>query len=425
MELFTTFKKDYLNYLISIIFPSIISGISVPIFKHILGPEKYGYFSIWLNAILILVAVLSAWISQSVLRFYQESENKQVFTQKTIMICLKTQLLFFLPVFFVAYFFSNEIITSVLSVLLLIVISHQFSVLAIIQSGFLSKKVIWSELLRTTSFFVISIYLLKFTKIIFIHSLLLSSLISYFLSLIYLALQLKRKWIKTEKSISLAIDFKLLASFFKYGAPMSLWFIFFYLLSYIDKIFMLKFCGPVFQGNYQAIFDLIYKSIGIIISPVTTSLFPILVLAYQNSNTFEIKKLLKKILFFEIIALTVTTFMYWLFGADLLLHILKINPTSTYKWIGFIVLLTGFIWQFSVLINKKFELKKQSKILLFVIIVSFLAQMLFYFLFQKNKSPLIFPLGFLFSALMYLFLISFTELITILKQKLNPNFSSL
>lgn len=117
--------------------------------------------------------------------------------------------------------------------------------------------------------------------------------------------------------------------------------------------------------------------------------------------------------------------MYWLFGADLLLHILKINPTSTYKWIGFIVLLTGFIWQFSVLINKKFELKKQSKILLFVIIVSFLAQMLFYFLFQKNKSPLIFPLGFLFSALMYLFLISFTELITILKQKLNPNFSSL
>jgi len=425
MELFKTFKKDYFNYLISIIFPSIISGISVPIFKHILGPENYGYFSIWLNAILILVAVLSSWISQSVLRFYQESENKQAFIQKTIMICLKTQLLFFLPVFIVAYFFSNEIFTSILSVLLLIVISHQFSVLAIIQSGFLSKKVIWSELLRTTSFFVISIYLLKFTKIIFIHSLLLSSLISYFISLIYLALQLKRKWINNQKPISLVIDFKLFSSFFKYGAPMSLWFIFFYLLSYIDKIFMLKFCGPVFQGNYQAIFDLIYKSIGIIISPVTTSLFPILVLAYQNSNTLEIKKLLKKILIFEIVALIITSFMYWIFGANLLLHILKINSTSTYKWIGFIVLLTGFIWQFSMLIHKKFELKKQSKVLLLIIFVSFLVQLLFYFLFQKYKSPLVFPLGFLFSALTYFFLISFGELIAIFKQKFNLNLSIL
>ncbi len=425
MELFKTFKKDYFNYLISIIFPSIISGISVPIFKHILGPENYGYFSIWLNAILILVAVLSSWISQSVLRFYQESENKQAFIQKTIMICLKTQLLFFVPAFLVAYFFSNEIITSVLSVLLLIVISHQFSVLAIIQSGFLSKKVIWSELLRTTSFFVISIFLLTYTKIIFIQSLLLSTLISYFLSLIYLFIQLKRKWIKNEISNSLIIDFKLLSSFLKYGAPMSLWFIFFYLLSYVDKIFMLKFCGPVFQGNYQAIFDLIYKSIGIIISPVTTSLFPILVLAYQNSNTIEIKKLLKKILIFEMAALIITSFMYWVFGANLLLHILKINPTNTYKWIGFIVLLTGFIWQFSMLIHKKFELKKQSKVLLLLIFVSFTAQLLFYFLFQNYNSPLIFPLGFLLSALMYLFLISFGELITILKQKRNPNFSIL
>jgi len=425
MELFKTFKKDYLNYLLSIIFPSIISGISVPIFKHILGPEKYGYFSIWLNAILIVVAVLSAWISQSVLRFYQEAENKQAFIQKTIMICLKTQLLFLLPAFLAAYFFSNEIITSILSVLLLIVSSHQFSVLAIIQSGFLSKKVIWSELLRTLSFFIISVYLLTFTKIIFIHSLLFSSLISYFLSLIYLAFQLKRKWINNLKSNSYEFDFKLLSSFFKYGVPMSLWFIFFHLLSYIDKIFMLKFFGPIYQGNYQAIFDLIYKSIGIIISPVTTSIYPILVLSYQNSNTHEIKKLLKKILLFEIIALTITTFMYWLFGADLLLHILKINPTITYKWIGFIVLLTGFIWQFAMLIHKKFELKKQSKILLALIIISFLTQMLFYFLFQKSQSPIIFPLGFLFSALMYLFLISFTELISILKQKLNPNISIL
>jgi O-antigen/teichoic acid export membrane protein len=253
----------------------------------------------------------------------------------------------------------------------------------------------------------------------------LSSLISYLISLIYLALQLKRKWIKSEKSIPFAIDFKLLTSFFKYGAPMSLWFIFYYLLSYIDKLFMLKYCGPVFQGNYQAIFDLIFKSIGIIISPVTTSLFPILVLAYQNSNTNEIKKLLKKILFFELIALTITTFMYWLFGADLLLNILKINPSITYKWIGFIVLLTGFIWQFAVLIHKKYELKKQSKILLLIITIAFITQMIFYFLFQKNNSPLIFPLGFLLSAVMYLFLISFTELMTILKQKLNPNFGSL
>src|SRR6185312_9547600 len=98
MDLFSRFKKDYFNYLVSIILPALISGISIPVFKHLLGAEGYGKFSIWLNAVLIITAVSSGWITQSIIRLFPASENKYSFSKNAIKLSIETQLLFFAPV---------------------------------------------------------------------------------------------------------------------------------------------------------------------------------------------------------------------------------------------------------------------------------------------------------------------------------------
>lgn len=416
MDLFSRFKKDYFNYLISIIFPALISGLSIPVFKHLLGAEGYGKFSIWLNAILLVTAILSGWIAQSIIRFFPASHHKYSFSKKAITLSIKTQFIFFIPVFLVTWYIGHNMLLAFLCSLVLLTTSIQFTILPIIQSSFLSKKIISSETIRVFSYVSCAVFLLNLTGISYLYSLFIAAFVSYSFSLFYLINQSFKFFREqdvlkndTEESIHLV------RKFFRYGAPLSLWLVFAYLLSYVDKLFMFKYSGVEIQGNYQAIFDLLFRGISLIISPIVTSLFPILTAAYVKGDNSEIRKLLKRIIIYELNGFVIVSILYWWFGADLLLYVLKTPKTGTFKLMGFIVICGTFVWQLAILVQKRFELQLKSFFLLLMVAIAFLAQVSFYLILKKYNIALLYPLGFLLSSIVYLLLISFTELITFSK----------
>lgn len=412
MDLFSKFRKDYFNYLISIILPALISGVSIPVFKHLLGSKGYGNFSIWFNAILILSAILSGWITQSILLFYPSSNNKSSFSKGALILSGRTQLVFFIPILTVTWYISHDILLAILCSLVLMATSIQFTILPIIQSGFLSKKIIFSEFIRIVTYVTMAILFLKFSGFSYLYSLFIAAIAGYSISLFYLIKQARKFFITQEFDGMNKFDQKfLLKKFFNYGAPLSLWFVFSYLLTYVDKLFMLKHFGGEVQGNYQAIFDLLSKSIVLIISPVITSLFPILTSAYSSGNKSEIRRLLKKIILLEIGGFVLASFLYWWFGADLLLRVLKTPDIFTFRLMGFIVIAGTFTWQIAILVQKRFELKLRSLYLLGMIIIAFTSQVIFYLLFKNFNNQLLYPFGFLLSAFVYLFLISISEVI--------------
>jgi|SRR5690348_1455001 len=416
MDLFLKFKKDYFNYLISIILPALISGISIPLFKHVLGASGYGNFSLWFNAVLILTSTLSGWISQSIILFYPSSNNKRSFSNKALLLSLRTQLLFLVPCFLIVWLISGDVFFAFLFSIALIFTSLQFSVLPIIQSGFLSRKIIFSELIRIVSYVGFALLLLKFSGLKNLYSLFIAIIIAYAFSLLYLLRQSARFFENIELGrITKKELIELFRKFFSYGAPLSLWFVFSYLLSYTDKLFILKNFGGEVQGNYQAIFDLLSKSIILIISPVVTSLFPILTSAYTSGNKNEIRNLLKKLIFYEAGGFALVSLLYWLFGADVLFIILKIPDTIIFKWMGFIVISATFTWQIAILVQKRFELKLRSLYLLSMVMIAFFVQIIFYIIFKNYNNPLLYPLGYLLATIIYLFLISVSELVTISK----------
>lgn len=411
MNLFFNFKKDYFNYLVSIILPALISGISIPVFKHILGAEGYGQFSLWFNAVLIFTAVLSGWVFQSIIRFYPTSNNGPLFSQQAIKITLITQLIFFIPVVVVIYFISNDIMLAILCGLALSVTCFQFTVLAIIQSSFLSKKVIFSEVIRVVSYMLVALALLLLFGVHYLYALFISVCLSYLVSVIYLLNQLTNIFGRQATIYKSEVTIKpMVRQFLKYGAPLSLWFVFAYLLTYIDKLFILSNLGGQAQGNYQAIFDLLSRSITILISPVVTSIFPLLTSSYEKGDRNEIRRLLQRVILLEAGSLILAVVAYWIFGASLLSYILKTPDTFQYKLMGVIIITATFIWQIGILIQKRFELKKKSLYLLFMVIIAFLVQCGFYFITKQNSSPLIYPLGFLVAAVVYVLLISLSEI---------------
>lgn len=416
MDLFARFKQDYFNYLISFILPAIVTGISIPVFKRILGSEGYGVFAIWSNAALITVAILAGWITNSILRFYAANENKAVFVRKAIRLSFYTQLSVVIPSILILRYFSGDWLFSVFFSFALLSIALQFTVAAVCQAGFLSKKIMFMETIRVGSYVSLALLLLLFSDIYYLYVLFFATVVGYVSSAIYLYKQLtKASLISNNDEDKNRFDRPLAKKFFAYGAPFSFWFVFSFLLAYIDKVFMSKNIGPEVQGNYQAIFDIISRAITILIYPVITSLFPILTKAFENGELIAIKKLLKKIMLYEIAGFAITSALYWLFGAKLLLLILKTPDTFNYRLMGFIIIAGTFIWQMAIVIQKHFELKLKSFLLLRMVTVAFAVQLSLYLFLGNSTNQLLYPLGYLASAIVYLILVSYSEFKILLK----------
>ena len=411
MDLFARFKKDYFNYLLSVILPALIMGLSIPVLKHLLGAQGYGTFSIWLNAVLLCTALMNGWITQSVLRFASTSSDKKLFSKQATTISRTTQFIIFIPTIFTVWFISRDLILALLFAAGSFVTAMQFSVTAVSQSGFLSKKNIYSETIRVVSY-ILSALLMLWLHIHFLYALFMAFIFSYLLAALYLSWQVQRASTtrETKKSSSEGNTLALAKRFFKYGAPLSGWFVFSYLTTYIDKLFIIKNLGLELQGNYQAMFDLLARTLVVVISPVTTSLFPLVTLAYKKNEVVEIKKILKKIILFEVAACIAISILYWCFGAGILFHILKIPETPNFKMTGFLIIVGTFAWLIGSVVHKGFELRLQSFFLLKAVVISFVVQLIIYLVFQHHNTIILYPLGYFVSGLLYIFLILAVEL---------------
>jgi O-antigen/teichoic acid export membrane protein len=421
MDLLSRFKKDYFNYLISIILPALIAGISVPLFKHLLGSKGYGEFSIYYNATLIGSAITTGWITQSIYRFYPSIKNKKIFAKFSISISNKTQLLFFLPLLFFVWYTKNDLLLGILICLAIFMNSMQFSYIAITQSSFLSRKTIYSESIRTVSYIILALIFLLIIPADYLYVLFIANIISFSLSVFYLHRQTRQFFLqnnsKDDKGLTRS---KLTRQFLHYGGPLSMWVVFSYLLPYVDKLLILHNLGSQAQGNYQAIFDLLSRGLTVLISPVIISLYPLLSHAYEKSENTEIKQLMMRIILLEVGAFFVSAILYWWFGADLLFIILKVPNTSAYRLMGFVVLAGTFVWQIAMVIHQKYVLKLKSRYLLFIIAIAFFVQLIFYWFARKSDDPIIYPLGYLIAASMYLFFVSISHLSTILRSLFIP-----
>lgn len=419
MDLFSRFKKDYLNYLVSIVIPVIITSLSIPLFKQILGAEGYGNFSITFNSVLLCTAILSGWIWPSILRYFPSSNNKKSFTRQAMLLSVIAQSIFFLPVLLTVWYLKADFLTALFFALALFITSLQFSLLALGQSVFLSKKSIRYELIRAVTYITSALLLLKFTGINYMYSLFSAIIFSYLLSFIYLLKQIRKKLssdYQTEKNAAAENLGTMFKQFISYGGPLALWFVFASLITLIDKFFILNTLGAEVQGNYQAMFDFLSKSITIIITPIIISLFPLLTAAFEMGQKDEIKRLLIKIILFETAGLVVAMVCYWWFGAAILFSIIHIPDTFEYKLTGLIVIAATFIYQIAMVVQKKFELLFKNRFLFFMLIAAFSVQMIFYFSFNKMHNQLIFPAGYLLATSVYLILISFSDALLFIKK---------
>ncbi len=405
MELFSRFKRDYLNYLISIIIPVLINAVSIPIFKQLLGAEGYGAFTITFNSLLLFTAALTGWLTQSIIRFFPSSGNKKSFAKTVLRITMRLQLLVALPALLLVAFLKQDWILGLLYSCVLLVTSLQFTILALSQSAFLSSKSIYSEIIRTVSYLTLALLLLRAFPQYYMYDLFGALLISYLLSFLYLYRKTFSHLARTADDEAAPLQGHYLRQFFAYGAPLSLWFVFAYLISYTDKLFLFRQAGAGVQGDYQANFDLLSKSITAIISPVIVSLFPLLTAAWQHGDRLAARKLIRRIITLEAAGMCLALILYFLFGAQWLFQLTHVEDTAEHRISGAMIIAGTFLWQMAMVVHKRYELRMNTRFLLMMVMIAAAVQVLIYLL-AGPAHPLLYPAGFLTASGLYLFLVS-------------------
>lgn len=412
-----SFRKDIINYFISIIIPGAVNFFSIPLIKWFLGANGYGEYALWYGAFLVFISGSTGWLGISIIRFRPEFENANFFYRHLIRIILYISSVSVLIGFCSALYFSGNLLFSIIFSIALVGSLFQNSIMAVSQSNFLSRFTIYSESIRMITFLTSYVCFLSIGRTYYLEKLFFSLILSYTASFLYLKKKNNVSFaIISHNNESIQFPYKV---FFKFGIPLILWYLFSAAIPYMDKLLVAKKFGHLIQGNYQAIFDLIYRAVGIVFAPVLMASFPYLTKAYKEGNIAKVMRLIKNTVLIEFGIMLIAVLVYILGGGQILMKLLNIPNDNTYFITGVIILVVAFIWQIAMMLHKPFELIKKTNYLLLNNFIALLATLVpLYFIYRSSLGFIAYPIGVLSGATCYALLCIYQVRMLIRKKEL-------
>lgn len=397
-----TLLGDTIKYLFSVIIPGILGFSLIPILKSGLGADKYGYYSVLMNGFLIFTSISSSWFTTSIIRYYKYFSESGEFLKKIARLSLVVCIFFSIVALVIFLVFTQSIqIGIVLAIAILVTIFLNISI-ALNQASFLAHNIILSESVRTILFFSLAIFLLTFSKNDFIVKIFIATIVSNLISIAILIYKWRGKRSFSEDLPAKPSDSKLsVKGILNYGFPIFFWTMLFLLIPYIDKLMVRKTLGPVVQGEYQAIFDLIFKTILTLSNPILTALLPHL--ANFDETNSRIFNVIKRIILIELSIILILSALYYLFGGQVVLRLLSIDAAdNNYLWCGYLSFMAACTWHLGMLLHKVLEIRNRTKQMLYNIIVAFLITIVSLGIVTQFQSPIyLYPICIMVGGLLY------------------------
>jgi len=369
--------KHYAIYLLGKIVPGIIGLISVPVFLHIFDRRVYGEFSLIYSTFLLFLSISTGWLTQGLVRFYSTFDEPEAFLQNIYRILFYTILLLLIPGIIILKYFNYTFDLICLLITAYFFASYNAIFIIEYQTKFLPKKIVISDAIRSFFFLAIPVILLYLnllkTPLIILFSGVLCSFVVANLFLISTGSTKKTKFLSINFFHLTASVKKILALLWTYGWPLSLWFVFATLLNISDRYLISYYLDLSKVGEYSAVYDLIYKSLVFLLSPLLMALHPQVVKCFNEGHLKEASHILRRAIIFELgiffVAIVVLTSLKELlvtgllgFGAET-----KVTDLVIPIFIG------SFLWQMAMLLHKPMELKKQTKQMLLAVLIALVA----------------------------------------------------
>ena len=340
--------KSIFKYMPSVIIPTICTLFITILYGNFLTPDQYGEFNIFITTISILDVIFFSFISLSVIRFYiVYKQGKEVELLSTYFISL---ILILVGLFIISYLIFKE---NILYVLLGV-------------SGY-GLFTFYSNLLRVAEkalvFNIIRIAVPVSTIILLGLNIILSVFAPYFIT----ALILTIFYIFNNK-IKLIFNKDIFKETISYGVPLIAVGLLNLLLAASDRYMINYYLGSEQVGIYSFGYRIAELSMINITNMVIMGMYPSLIYVFENQGKDSAEKILDKMLDIHYITTIPVILNLILFTKDIVRCVFKnyIGAESIVIYIAF----GTFFYAMSFYLNKAFELTKNTKKMLFSLILA-------------------------------------------------------
>ena len=403
------FLNNFSIYFLGLIFSGLISFVTIPLIVKYYGIESYGKFSLVQNVILVLISFGGGWLNQCVLRFNDYSTNFK-FT------IFQFYFILFLPLSFVCFgilmLMKVGILISILGIIIMLLGSLAGISIVFFQSKFNARKSFYFDFIRILIFvlMVLTFHFALYQTTSLVH-LVFSFFISYLMSFFFM-LSLDFKFFKISVGLFIkkfnkeyfVVHLKQHNYLFHYGWPLALWFSISSILNVSDRYIIDYYLTDNELGIYSSIYDLLYKGVSLLCSPILIAGYPILSQKFNQGNKKEAYQFLKKLVFLEVIFFLVVLLIGFFFRSFFIKNIIGIPVSHSSLGLIIPIICGSFVWQLAMLVHKPLEYKLKTKIMLVFIVLSLLINVTLNLVFI-SKIGIIFPAySTLFASIFYLLL---------------------
>lgn len=415
------FRRNYTIYLLGLICSGSLSFFAIPIFVRLFGVNIYGEFSLYQSAALLIISLISSWLTQCIIRFGSLYNYKLTFFKKIISLfsCFIITVLGIVSLYFIYYRQRLIIIFLFLSVILFGGI--QAIIISSFNARFKAKKSVLTDLVRTSTIISIPIVLYySVTRKAGLIILLTAFTLSYFFSLLSVYLRYKKRIVEFLKILRGNSYFSFLKKrFYKdveviniltYGWPLILWFAFSTSLNIVDRFIISHYYNETIVGQYTSVYDMISKGLTLFFSPILVAGYPLISKYYNDGDKNKAYHLLIKFIYLEIAFMIPVLLIAYLLKHFFITSVLKLGECNNCEGIVIPILIGIFFWQLSMLIHKPLELLNKTKIIMLGSFIALVSNVLLNFYLIPKFGYTVAAYTTIISALIYLVFITITLL---------------
>jgi O-antigen/teichoic acid export membrane protein len=403
------FVKNFSIYFLGLAISGLISFMTIPLIVRNFGIEKYGIFSLVQNVILVLISFGGGWLNQCILRFNNFSSSFKV-------MIFHLYLIIFIPLSLVCFillkFLGNSILLCLIGVITMFLGSVSALSITFHQSKFNARMSFYFDFIRIVTFVLMILFFYHlFKKINSTTLLIISFFVSYLSSFLFLLKIDFRFLIISVKIFFSRLNFNYIHLVFKehihlvnYGWPLAFWFTVSSLLNVSDRYIIGYYLNAAELGTYSAIYDLLYKGITLLYSPILVAGYPIMAKKYNQGNKKSAFQFLKKLILFEVIIFLVIVTIAFFLKSFFIKSVVGIPISSQSLKLIMPLICGAFVWQLAMLIHKPLEFELKTKTMLIFVVIAFLVNIILNFIFISDFGVLFAAYSTLISAILYLML---------------------
>ena len=357
-------KRSAFMYAFSILFTGAVNFIAIPVLKQKTGSAEFAYLNLYMNLLLVVSYIGAGWLVQSCIRFFSSVSGQQgfgtVFKKMALLSALATAVVAFITVCFFRHY-AWMLIAFPATILF---INLQSITVAWMQASIRPKVVAMAEVCRSLVFLSVILLIQNGRGYDVIVVAWFGWIASFVVSLLMMLLMIKKYPAEKKEDGAQADAGAVFKKFFAFGFPLSFWLAGTFILFYADRFFLLKHQPAAMVGHYSALFDVLQKGIGFVLSPLVTAVYPLLARLFEEQNHSDVKKLSRKVLRWQAL-ITAASITGYIIAWPLLKKILGINEAEqTFFISGLLVLAGAATWQMNMVLHKPFELLHRTWFLL-------------------------------------------------------------